>query len=576
MIRVTMNSRRTPFCLAGWESMVLSSVLLFHVIPLYANGSLFISSSTHTNASHSKRVGLKPALPGVATPITLAQTHYWKPQAGEDSGSSGESGTSTSATINISAGSAEREHLIDLILGGMAARLPTLAEPQTRGQPQLNFNKEVIDDSAPRWKSERLQADGTLLELDPMHPNTHSPRYDSAHPQPEDIITVNFYNPPPHHIIPDPPAQAHKLQGGDPTSWTLSDFYDYLSPDYSTTEVYPDESQPTPPDMEDENVRLVAGAVPSNMKPFASGDGVSVGYDSAGALDLADNSGCLLGFVRSNGTCVSPCEIYTSYCFNGGQCYVVDGIGAFCRCNVQEYIWNKGSRCESVISDFQVMCMAVGGVTIMLLLLFMVIVFFSKRLHLLKTENRRLRKRSKYRPQSGQLVDNFSLSTVAEGSQANKTMSRYTWEYKPKEDPCSEDDNAKEEPVKISPKEDESLNIQNSLTAKPEKNKAASEDNAEEGGVTIDLELLLPKEAKMHPETSPPLHYNVFLYKLPKSPKKSPVLRRLPGRSGQGRPLSQLCPRRSSESGYSPISTRSLPDVLSGSSSPRMGMAYTP
>ncbi|XP_051527499.1 chondroitin sulfate proteoglycan 5-like isoform X3 [Myxocyprinus asiaticus] len=557
MIRVTMNSRRTPFCLAGWESMVLSSVLLFHVIPLYANGSLFISSSTHTNASHSKRVGLKPALPGVATPITLAQTHYWKPQAGEDSGSSGESGTSTSATINISAGSAEREHLIDLILGGMAARLPTLAEPQTRGQPQLNFNKEVIDDSAPRWKSERLQADGTLLELDPMHPNTHSPRYDSAHPQPEDIITVNFYNPPPHHIIPDPPAQAHKLQGGDPTSWTLSDFYDYLSPDYSTTEVYPDESQPTPPDMEDENVRLVAGAVPSNMKPFASGDGVSVGYDSAGALDLADNSGCLLGFVRSNGTCVSPCEIYTSYCFNGGQCYVVDGIGAFCRCNVQEYIWNKGSRCESVISDFQVMCMAVGGVTIMLLLLFMVIVFFSKRLHLLKTENRRLRKRSKYRPQSGQLVDNFSLSTVAEGSQAN-------------------DDNAKEEPVKISPKEDESLNIQNSLTAKPEKNKAASEDNAEEGGVTIDLELLLPKEAKMHPETSPPLHYNVFLYKLPKSPKKSPVLRRLPGRSGQGRPLSQLCPRRSSESGYSPISTRSLPDVLSGSSSPRMGMAYTP
>ncbi|XP_051949543.1 chondroitin sulfate proteoglycan 5b isoform X2 [Xyrauchen texanus] len=571
MIRVTMNSRRTPFCLAGWESMVLSSVLLFHVIPLYTYGSLFISSSTYTNASHSKRVELKPALPGVATPITLAQTHYWKPRAGEDSGSGGESGTSTSATINISAGSAEREHLNDMILGGMAARLPTLSEPQKHGQPQVNFNEEVIEDSAPRWKSERLQADGTMLKLDPMHPNTLSPHYDSTHPQTEDIITVNFYNPPPHHIIPDPPAQAHKLQGGDPTSWTLSDFYDYLSPDYSTTEVYPEESQPTPPDMEDENVRLVAGAVPSNMKPFASEGNVS-----AGALDLAENSGCLLGFVRSNGTCFSPCEFYTSYCFNGGQCYVVDGIGAFCRCNVQEYIWNKGSRCESVISDFQVMCMAVGGATIMLLLLFMVIVFFSKRLHLLKTENRRLRKRSKYRPQSGQLVDNFSLSTAAEGSQANKTMSRYTWEYKPKEDPCSEDDTAKEEPVKSSPKEDESLNIQNSLTAKPENNKAASEDNAEEGGVTIDLELLLPKEAKMHPEASPPLHYNVFLYKLPKSPKKSPVLHRPPGKSGQGRPLSQLCPRRSSESGYSPIRTRSLPGVLSGSSSPRMGMAYTP
>lgn len=97
-----------------------------------------------------------------------------------------------------------------------------------------------------------------------------------------------------------------------------------------------------------------------------------------------------------------------------------------------------------------------------------------------------------------------------------------------------------------------------------------------QGGVTIDLELLLPKEAKMLTETSPSLHYNVFLYKLPKSPKKSPVLRRPPGRSVQGRPLSQLCPRRSSEPSYSPISTRSLPGVLSGSSSPHLGTAYTP
>lgn len=97
-----------------------------------------------------------------------------------------------------------------------------------------------------------------------------------------------------------------------------------------------------------------------------------------------------------------------------------------------------------------------------------------------------------------------------------------------------------------------------------------------QGGVTIDLELLLPKEAKMHPETSPPLQYNVFLYKHPKSPKNSPVLRRPAGKMGQGRPLSQLCPRRSSEPGYSPISTRSLPGVLSGSSSPRLGAPYTP
>ncbi|XP_051729513.1 chondroitin sulfate proteoglycan 5b isoform X4 [Ctenopharyngodon idella] len=522
-----MNSRRTMFfAVYGWESMVLSSVLLLHIIPLCANGSSFISNSTGTNSSDLNGVGLKPALPGEATPIAQAHVHSRKPRAGEESGSGGE--TSTSAATDISVDSAEREHLIDLPIDGIAARLPTLAQPRKRGLSQLDLSEEGIEDSGPRWKSEKLQADGTLFDEVTIPP----PAFTDS--QVEEIITVNFYNPShEQHIVHDPPAWFQELQGGDPTSWTLSDFYDYLSPEYSPTEVYLEESQATPPNMEDENVPLVASVVPSNTRVFTPDEGGS-GETSPGVSVVLNNSGCLLGFVRFNNTCVSPCDIFTSYCFNGGQCYVVEGIGAFCRCNIQEYIWNKGSRCESVISDFQVMCIAVGGAAIMLLFLFMVIVFFSKRLHMLKTENRRLRKHGKCRPKSEQHIDNFSLSTVAEGSQANKTMSRYTWEYKPNEDPCSE------------------------------------------GGVTIDLELLLPKEAKMLPETSPPLHYNVFLYKHPKSPKKSPVLRRPPGKSVQGRPLSQLCSRRSSEPGYSPISTRSLPGVLSGSSSPYLGTAYTP
>ncbi|XP_055075401.2 chondroitin sulfate proteoglycan 5b isoform X1 [Misgurnus anguillicaudatus] len=572
-----MNSRRALFCSAGWKSMVLSSVLLVYIIPLYANGSSFISNSTYTNSSKSNGVGLKAALLGEATPIIHAQVHSRKPRAGEEPGSGGESGTKTSVK------SSEREHLMDL-----AAKLPTLAAPQTRGLSQLDFNEEGIKDTGPGPKSEILQADGTWLDVDQTHAGTDPPPYESTHSPTEEMITVDFYNPPPHHHInDDPPAWAQELQGGDPTSWTLSDFYDYLSPDYSPTVVYPDETQPSPPDMEDENWPFVGPAVPSNAKPSGLDDGASGASNTAGS-PRAKNTGCLPGFQRINGTCLSACKVFNAYCFNGGQCYVIDGIGAFCRCNVQEFIWNKGSRCESSISDFQVMCIAVGGATIMLLFLFMIIVFFSKKLYLLKTENHQLRKRSKYRPQSDQPVDNFSLSTVAENSQANKTMSRYTWEYKPKEDCCCEDDTAKKEPEcpkcppeepdcpKCPPEEDEPLNTQNSLTPNLENKKAEGEDNAEEGGVTIDLELLLPKEAKMHPETSPPLQYNVFLYKHPKSPKKSPVLRRPPGRMGQGRPLSQLCPRRSSEPGYSPVSTRSLPGVLSGSSSPHLGAAYTP
>lgn len=63
------------------------------------------------------------------------------------------------------------------------------------------------------------------------------------------------------------------------------------------------------------------------------------------------------------------------------------------RCNVQDYIWHKGSRCESVVTEFQVMCLAVGASALVVLLLFMIIVCFAKKLHVLKTENKKLRKR---------------------------------------------------------------------------------------------------------------------------------------------------------------------------------------
>lgn len=64
-----------------------------------------------------------------------------------------------------------------------------------------------------------------------------------------------------------------------------------------------------------------------------------------------------------------------------------------CRCNVQDYIWHKGARCESVVTEFQVTCLAVGASALVVLLLFMIVVCFAKKLHMLKTENKKLRKR---------------------------------------------------------------------------------------------------------------------------------------------------------------------------------------
>lgn len=62
------------------------------------------------------------------------------------------------------------------------------------------------------------------------------------------------------------------------------------------------------------------------------------------------------------------------------------------RCNTQDYTWHKGMRCESIVTDFQVMCVAVGSAALVVLLLFMLTVFFAKKLYLLKTENSKLRK----------------------------------------------------------------------------------------------------------------------------------------------------------------------------------------
>ncbi|XP_075070297.1 chondroitin sulfate proteoglycan 5 isoform X2 [Mixophyes fleayi] len=165
---------------------------------------------------------------------------------------------------------------------------------------------------------------------------------------------------------------------------------------------------------------------------------------------------CRNGYVRRNNSCKSLCEIYPTYCFNGGQCYIVENTGALCRCNTQDYIWHKGLRCESIITDFQVMCVAVGTAALVVLLLFMMTVFFAKKLYLLKTENYKLRKRNRYRTPSELHNDNFSLSTIAEGSHPN------------------EDPNASQKVQdlpKAGLKDEEPFNIQNSLSPKLESGK---------------------------------------------------------------------------------------------------------
>nr|XP_043889342.1 chondroitin sulfate proteoglycan 5 isoform X7 [Solea senegalensis] len=359
------------------------------------------------------------------------------------------------------------------------------SNPQKTDATQGEEEEEEEDEphTDPPWIYAK---DTAVFDLDHLFTTTAPPPATSI-PSNADVLHVDFFDPSSRGrnldlAPPSPSSLAHELQGADPTSWAMPDNYDYLTPyedgvsptadeyTYSTTteayesdedlrlpDGFPDRSRPRVP-VSSSFVPGVAGA-PVPKIPVAA-------PPAALPVDGSDGlGGCRAGYQMLNGSCRSPCDMLPNYCFNGGQCYLLEATGVFCRCNVQDYIWHKGARCESVVTEFQVMCLAVGASALVLLLLFMIVVCFAKKLHVLKTENKKLRKRSKYRPSSEQHNDNFSLSTIAEGSHPN-------------DDPNSQ--NKLEDAVKAPPKEDDSLNIHNSLTPKHENHKLLGEENSSE------------------------------------------------------------------------------------------------
>ncbi|GAA6234581.1 chondroitin sulfate proteoglycan 5-like isoform X1 [Lates japonicus] len=386
----------------------------------------------------------------------------------------------------LSDDSAERDHLIG---AGLGAKLPLSSTKRHHSHKHAHL--DFVEEDPPAV--EELTAGGA----GPDQP---------GNPLSDDVITVEFHSPAPD-VVPSDSAldwakapKPQKQKGGDPTAWTLSDFYDYLSPDddLSALDTTPEpEPTPSPPaDMEDENP-LLAGApvVPENVKPNKdSGPSLAAppmpGPDKGDGLGLGGAmgaDGCRLGFVRSGpGVCVSQCDIEPNFCFNRGVCTVVAGMGAFCRCNVQDYIWNKGTRCDWAVTEFQVICVVVGVTSFVLLLLFMIIVFFAKRLHRLKNENKRLRKRSKYRPQSSEpQTDGLSVSTTADGSQPNVRKLCDTPPPAPQAHTqnlayydniiCQDEPQKQEDPAKSpQPKEEGSMNILNSHSPKHENNRPTS------------------------------------------------------------------------------------------------------
>ncbi|XP_043117530.1 chondroitin sulfate proteoglycan 5 isoform X4 [Puntigrus tetrazona] len=504
-----MNRKEMRSRLRCWSVPMLSVLLLVFLTPLFAHaGNSVVGNETEVDSAvnvtslstgdEEEKIEEVSQFTSLSSSSDLTRTgrKFRDEEAGsgmlEDTlqptpgaPTSSEGATTTLASPEISSESAETEHLLlhePVSTSFVKEHVTPFMEEEDEEEPTL-----------PPWQDAKEDVETTVFDLDSeTSPTTPPP----THPPSPFHVTVDFFDPGSRRKNLGPPSHSpHELQGRDPTSWSMPDNYDYMTPfddsvsptteDYpysSTTDSYDDDISTTPPS------KRFPPRLPSNpVFTLPKGSTVGAGPRAPpGVVDSVNGSECRQGFVRINGSCKSPCDLQPNYCFNGGQCYIMEGAQMFCRCNIQDYMWHKGARCESVITEFQVMCIAIGASALMVLLLFMIVVCFAKKLHVLKTENNKLRKRSsKYRPSSEHHNDNFSLSTIAEGSHPNKTMSRYTWECKTKEEPDCEDDpntqNKLEDPVKAPPpKEDESLNIQNSLTPKHENHKVLGEENSSE------------------------------------------------------------------------------------------------
>ncbi|XP_053121112.1 chondroitin sulfate proteoglycan 5 isoform X2 [Hemicordylus capensis] len=273
--------------------------------------------------------------------------------------------------------------------------------------------------------------------------------------------TTSFYTDGDEEDLEEPEEDEEEEEGGGGLARELEDENDYRIPTPATPKIQTmvQEAESTSrryvvPPLQTFIVSGGNGAATPRPRPAEMGRDLSLSGSGENGTE------CRSGYIRHNNSCKSLCDTFPSYCHNGGQCYLVENLGAFCRCNTQDYIWHKGIRCESIITDFQVMCVAVGSAALVVLLLFMMTVFFAKKLYLLKTENNKLRK-TKYRTPSELHNDNFSLSTIAEGSHPN-------------DDPSAP--HKLQDPLKSCLKEEEPFNIQNSMSPKLDNGKGDPED----------------------------------------------------------------------------------------------------
>ncbi|XP_051894746.1 uncharacterized protein LOC127583061 isoform X2 [Pristis pectinata] len=98
---------------------------------------------------------------------------------------------------------------------------------------------------------------------------------------------------------------------------------------------------------------------------------------------------CKPGYIHENESCWSVCEVIPDYCYNGGECGVIENVGAICRCSAKDHTWYRGQRCQTVITEVQLTCILIGASLLVALLFFALIVTFALKLRSLKKAQQR-------------------------------------------------------------------------------------------------------------------------------------------------------------------------------------------
>ncbi|TNN25302.1 Chondroitin sulfate proteoglycan 5 [Liparis tanakae] len=215
--------------------------------------------------------------------------------------------------------------------------------------------EEHLPHTDPPWIHAK---DTAVFDMDDLFTTTVAPTAATAaaaqptaatNPAAPDVLHVDFFDPSSRGrgldlAPPSPSSLAHELQGGDPTSWAMPESYDYLTP-------YEDGASPTADEYaystttgayeSDDDLRLSDGSRPKPRAPGPdAGPPAPKGPAAApppppAAASPVDGSdgmgGCRAGYQMGNGSCRSPCDTLPNLCYNGGQCYLMEGMGIFCR-----------------------------------------------------------------------------------------------------------------------------------------------------------------------------------------------------------------------------------------------------